>query len=191
MKVCIFAVASTVLCVYSPGATAQTTFRTVTIAEAVNEAVSRLADAGVLTQITVGRRNRAFEAAELIDAFADLERQLASPEGETNFSMVADPTNDHLVYISGDAVNSTGNGVGIVARGDAFAEKIDRVTHGRRRAGASTTHPDERKVHLLREVRDLLRRCHVPGAGLVEAADLGRMQRSLNHPLEHRPELLG
>ena len=35
--------------------------------------------AGILTQITVGRRNRAFEAPEIIDAFTDLERQLASP----------------------------------------------------------------------------------------------------------------
>jgi Fic family protein len=50
---------------------------------ATNEAVARLSDAGVLTQVTVGRRNRAFEARELIDAFADLERQLASPTGDT------------------------------------------------------------------------------------------------------------
>ena len=75
--------------------------------------------------------------------------------------------------------------------GDAFAENVDRVTHGRGRARASTTHSDERKVHLLREVRDLLRRCHVPGTGLVEAADLRWMQRSLDDPLEYRPELLG
>jgi len=31
----------------------------------------------------VGRRNRTFEARELIDAFTDLERQLASPTGDT------------------------------------------------------------------------------------------------------------
>ena len=49
----------------------------------VNDAVARLEDAGVLRQVTVGRRNRAFEAREVIDAFADLERQLASPEGNT------------------------------------------------------------------------------------------------------------
>jgi Fic family protein len=58
-------------------------------AVAVNEAVRRLADAGILTQTTVGRRNRAFEARELIDAFADLERRLASPVGDTR---VAPPT---------------------------------------------------------------------------------------------------
>ena len=51
--------------------------------QAVNEAVARLLDAGVLTQTTIGRRNRAFEALELINAFTDLERQLASPAGGT------------------------------------------------------------------------------------------------------------
>jgi Fic family protein len=49
----------------------------------VNQAVSRLEEAGVLKQVTVGRRNRAFEATDVIDAFADLERQLASPDGDT------------------------------------------------------------------------------------------------------------
>ncbi len=51
-----------------------------------NEAVTRLVDAGVLQQVTVGRRNRAFEAPDIIDAFTDLERQLASPEGNTRTS---------------------------------------------------------------------------------------------------------
>jgi Fic family protein len=51
--------------------------------QAVNEAIPRLVDAGVLTQTTVGRRNRAFEALDLINAFTDLERQLASPDGDT------------------------------------------------------------------------------------------------------------
>jgi Fic family protein len=51
--------------------------------QAVNEAIPRLVDAGVLTQTTVGRRNRAFEAPDLINAFTDLERQLASPGGDT------------------------------------------------------------------------------------------------------------
>ncbi len=54
--------------------------------QAVNEAISRLVEADILTQITVGRRNRAFEAPELVDAFTDLERQLASPQGDTKFS---------------------------------------------------------------------------------------------------------
>ena len=51
--------------------------------QAVNEAIPRLVDAGVLKQTTVGRRNRAFEAPDLIRAFTDLERQLASPDGDT------------------------------------------------------------------------------------------------------------
>lgn len=49
----------------------------------VNDAVARLAHAGILQQVSVGRRNRAFEAREVIDAFADLERQLASSGGNT------------------------------------------------------------------------------------------------------------
>ncbi len=34
----------------------------------------------------MGRRNRAFEAPAIIEAFTDLERQLASPEGNTRTS---------------------------------------------------------------------------------------------------------
>jgi hypothetical protein len=51
--------------------------------QATNEAVARLVDASVLTQTTIGKRYRAFEAPELIDAFTALERQLASPETDT------------------------------------------------------------------------------------------------------------
>jgi type IV secretory pathway TrbF-like protein len=47
--------------------------------QAVNEAIPRLVEADILQQTTVGQRNRAFEARDLIDAFTDLERQLASP----------------------------------------------------------------------------------------------------------------
>jgi DNA-binding Lrp family transcriptional regulator len=54
--------------------------------QAVNEAIPRLVEAQVLKQTTVGRRNRAFEASDLIDAFTDLERLLASPDGDTRFS---------------------------------------------------------------------------------------------------------
>lgn len=53
---------------------------------AANDAVTRLSAAGVLRQITVGRRNRAFEAPAIIEAFTDLERQLASPGGNTRTS---------------------------------------------------------------------------------------------------------
>lgn len=51
--------------------------------QAVNEAIGRLTEAGILRQVTVGRRNRAFEAADLIEAFTELERRLGSPAGDT------------------------------------------------------------------------------------------------------------
>lgn len=51
-----------------------------------NTAIERLVNADILRQINVGRRNRAFEAREIIDAFATLERQLASPGGDTRTS---------------------------------------------------------------------------------------------------------
>ncbi len=57
-----------------------------------NAAIERLVSAGVLTQVTVGRRNRAFEAPEIINAFTDLERQLASPDGDTRTSQPVRPS---------------------------------------------------------------------------------------------------
>jgi len=51
-----------------------------------NEAIRRLEDAGILTRTTVGRRNRAFEARAILGAFNDLERQLASPQGNPRAS---------------------------------------------------------------------------------------------------------
>jgi len=54
--------------------------------QAVNEAIPRLERAGVLKQANLGRRNRTFEATDLINAFTDLERQLASPDGDTRWS---------------------------------------------------------------------------------------------------------
>jgi Fic family protein len=57
--------------------------------QAVNEAIPRLVEAGIVRQTTAGRRNRAFEATELIDVFTDLERRLASPTGDTRSSVPA------------------------------------------------------------------------------------------------------
>jgi hypothetical protein len=54
--------------------------------EAANNAIQRLVDARILEQVRVGRRNRAFEAPDVITAFTDLQRQLASPEGDTRVS---------------------------------------------------------------------------------------------------------
>ncbi|MFC9665331.1 hypothetical protein ACFVJ5_34320 [Nocardia sp. NPDC127606] len=50
---------------------------------AANTAIERLVDAGILRQLTVGRRNRAFEAPEVFEAFGALERCSANPDGET------------------------------------------------------------------------------------------------------------
>jgi pyridoxine 4-dehydrogenase len=48
-----------------------------------NDAIQRLVRTDILRQITIGRRNRAYEAPEIIEAFADLERQPASTAGDT------------------------------------------------------------------------------------------------------------
>ena len=50
----------------------------------VNDAVHNLVAAGVLRQTTVGRRNRAFEVPDLMDAVTGFERALASPVGNTH-----------------------------------------------------------------------------------------------------------
>lgn len=59
--------------------------------QATNAAVARLQEAGILRAVRVGRRNRAFEAPELIDAFNDLERRLASSRGDTKVAPPARP----------------------------------------------------------------------------------------------------
>lgn len=46
----------------------------------VGQAVQRIQGAGVLTQITIGRRNRAFEAAGLLDALTSFERAPRQPD---------------------------------------------------------------------------------------------------------------
>ena len=56
---------------------------------ATSMAIERLVTAGVLVQVSVGRRNRAYEAPELIDVFTAFERRLASPEGDTRVSAPA------------------------------------------------------------------------------------------------------
>ena len=53
---------------------------------ATSMAIERLVAAGVLAQVSVGRRNRAYEAPELIDVFTAFERRLASTEGDTRVS---------------------------------------------------------------------------------------------------------
>ena len=48
-----------------------------------NNAVAQLVDAGILRQLNISRWNRAYEAPDIIAVFTDLERQLASPGGDT------------------------------------------------------------------------------------------------------------
>ena len=48
-----------------------------------NDAVNHLHACGVLRQGTVGRRNRVFEVADLLDAISQFERHLASPAADT------------------------------------------------------------------------------------------------------------
>ena len=50
---------------------------------AVNEAIGRLVDAGILRATSAQARNRTFESVEIIEAFTDLERGLATPAGDT------------------------------------------------------------------------------------------------------------
>jgi hypothetical protein len=56
-----------------------------------SDAIDRLMSAGVLSQVKAGQRNRVFEAPAIVNAFTDLERQLASPAGDTRTSEPARP----------------------------------------------------------------------------------------------------
>ena len=51
--------------------------------DAVNQAVLRLEQAGVVRQVTIGRRNRAYEVVGLFEAMTAYERLLASPAADT------------------------------------------------------------------------------------------------------------
>jgi hypothetical protein len=51
-----------------------------------HDAIGRLVEAGILRPVTIQKRSRAYEAPEIIDAFTALERQLASPDGDTRVS---------------------------------------------------------------------------------------------------------
>lgn len=51
-----------------------------------SDAVERLAGADVIRQVTLGRRNRAFEAVGIFEAFTGFERVLASPDADTQLS---------------------------------------------------------------------------------------------------------
>ena len=54
--------------------------------KSTSDAVERLRAADVVRQVTLGRRNRAFEAVGLFEAFTGFERMLASPDADTAIS---------------------------------------------------------------------------------------------------------
>jgi Fic family protein len=51
-----------------------------------HDAIGRLVEADILRPVTIQKRSRAYEAPEIVDAFTALERQLASPDGDTRAS---------------------------------------------------------------------------------------------------------
>ncbi len=55
------------------------------------EAVERLRAANIVRQVTLGRRNRAFEAVGIFEAFTGFERVLASPDSDTHQSLPSRP----------------------------------------------------------------------------------------------------
>jgi Fic family protein len=54
-----------------------------------NVAMQRLEQAGIIRQVSTRKRGRAFEVPDIITAFTALERQLASPAGDTRSSRPA------------------------------------------------------------------------------------------------------
>ena len=60
--------------------------------QAANEAILRLVEAQVLTPRTLGKRRRnVFEARDIVTAFTEFERQLASPDRDTRISRPVRP----------------------------------------------------------------------------------------------------
>lgn len=57
----------------------------------VNAAIERFVQAGAVKQINMGKRNRAFEAAGIVEAFIGFERAAASPADDTSVSRPARP----------------------------------------------------------------------------------------------------
>ena len=59
--------------------------------QAANQGLARLVEAKILREVTDGRRNRVYEAPELIDAFTLLERRFASPAADTRIEPPSRP----------------------------------------------------------------------------------------------------
>ena len=56
-----------------------------------NTVIERFAEAGIVRQINIGKRNRAFEAQGIIEAFIGFERAAASPANDTLVSKPVRP----------------------------------------------------------------------------------------------------
>lgn len=56
-----------------------------------NTVIERFAEAGIVRQINIGTRNRAFEAQGIIEAFIGFERAAASPANDTLVSKPVRP----------------------------------------------------------------------------------------------------
>jgi Fic family protein len=91
-----------------------------------NEAIGRLLSAGVLTQISVGKRNRAFEARDIINAFTDLERQLASPEGDTRSSEPSRPVPPRRPSLGSSVSRASGSYVEVGVKHGVYLEAPGR-----------------------------------------------------------------
>jgi len=78
-------------------------------------AIARLVEAGILHEANNRAWGRIFEAREIIDAFTDLERQLASPAGDTR---VEPPVRKAATH----ANRATNKARGIARPKDAFKE---------------------------------------------------------------------
>ena len=74
-----------------------------------NAAIERLVSVGLLSQITVGRRNRAFEATAIINAFTDLERPARKPRRRNpdfwTCPPCTAPETEHLIKVYGTNLN--------------------------------------------------------------------------------------
>lgn len=72
----------------------------------ITEAVARLEKAGILRPVNLGRkRGQIYEAREIMDAFTDLERQLASPADDTRIEPPVRSVPDRPQAVVGRANN--------------------------------------------------------------------------------------
>jgi hypothetical protein len=77
---------------------------TVTALSSITAAVARLEKAAILRPLNLGRkRGQVYEAREIVDAFTDLERGLASPADDTRIEPLFVPCRTALTRSHGGA----------------------------------------------------------------------------------------